>query len=54
MENTYLYENWYWDSLPIKHLRVIAFGDGYLESYKKRALQEIKKRTNKLKISDVH
>lgn len=49
-----LFNEMYWESIPISHLRVIAFGDGYLEAYKKRALEEIKKRTVNLKINDVY
>jgi hypothetical protein len=49
-----LYEKMYWDSMKISHLRAIAFGDGHLESYKKRALEEIRKRTSNLKICDVY
>jgi hypothetical protein len=50
----YLYEKMYWESMTISHLRAIAFGDGHLESYKKKAKEEIKRRTSNLKICDVY
>lgn len=51
---TYLNEKMYWESLTISNLRAIAFGDGHLESFKKKAIEEIKKRTSNLAISDVY
>jgi len=51
--NTTTFNEMYWNSFTIQELRTIAFGNGYLEHYKKDALKEIIRRTTEYKVDDL-
>lgn len=50
---TKTFNEMYWESFSVQELRTIAFGNGYLEHYKKDALKELIRRTTEYKVNDL-